>query len=290
MEAHKELMAAHKELLKMIQFQMKSNEEVEKSRANQLSELLKAHEEVLQEVRGETHQKPSKKCISNDLPIIPPKNLTILDNTLLFLPENAVRELKLEPNLNDKGDAEKYMWVGRVWELRALLMRLSQDKVDSISSESEKISEFRKRELKSLMKDSMIRAKLKRFAARWRGAALRLQCSFSALERLKYSHLRGTLIYAHGSGGCSWDNYRICRMIAAMGILVIAPDGFAYPKETAMGQMRHKSLLPLHKATTDVDYWANDLLYTSSAWGTFNYSSKADSEPFLHFCLLGSDK
>ena len=39
------------------------------------------------------------------------------------------------------------------------------------------------------------------------------------------------MIYAHGSGGCSWDNYRICRMICGMGILVIAPDGFAYPKE-----------------------------------------------------------
>ena len=41
--------------------------------------------------------------------------------------------------------------------------------------------------------------------------------------------------------------------------------------------MRHKSLAPLHRANADVDYWANDLLYTSSAWGTFNYSSKADS-------------
>lgn len=97
------------------------------------------------------------------------------------------------------------------------------------------------------------------------------------LRRLKFSHLRGTLIYAHGSGGCSWDNYRICRMICGMGMLVIVPDGFAYPKETAMGQMRHKELAPLHRANADVDYWANDLLYTSSAWGTFNYSSKADS-------------
>ncbi|CAK9026177.1 Hypothetical protein SCF082_LOCUS17375 [Durusdinium trenchii] len=255
-------MAAHKELLKMLQSQVKSNEEMEKSRAKQVSELLK---------------KPSRKVVSNDSSISPPKNLTILDNTLLFLPENAVRELSLEPNMNDKGDEEKYMWVGRVWELRTLLMRFSQEKVDTISKDSENISEFRKRELKTQMKDPEIRAKLKRFAARWRGSAQRLRCSFSVLERLKYSHLRGTLIYAHGSGGCSWDNYRICRMIAAMGILVIAPDGFAYPKETAMGQMRHKSLMPLHKSTSDVDYWANDLLYTSSAWGTFNYSSKADS-------------
>ena len=32
-----------------------------------------------------------------------------------------------------------------------------------------------------------------------------------AVPVLRYSHLRGTLIYAHGSGGCSWDNFRICR-------------------------------------------------------------------------------
>jgi hypothetical protein len=43
--------------------------------------------------------------------------------------------------------------------------------------------------------------------------------------------------------------------------------------------MQHKELAPLHRANADVDYWANDLLYTSSAWGTFNYSSKADSVP-----------
>ncbi|CAJ1434594.1 unnamed protein product [Effrenium voratum] len=126
-------------------------------------------------------------------------------------------------------------------------------------------------------KDPSVRLKLKKIAAHWRGAAFRSRCSFSVLERLKYSYLRGTLIYAHGSGGCSWDNFRICRMIAAMGILVIAPDGFAYPKSTAMGEMRHKSLAPLHKASDDVDYWANDLLYTSSACGTFNYSTSADS-------------
>ena len=26
------------------------------------------------------------------------------------------------------------------------------------------------------------------------------------------------VIYAHGSGGCSWDNFRICRMMARMGM------------------------------------------------------------------------
>ena len=46
-----------------------------------------------------------------------------------------------------------------------------------------------------------------------------------------------------------------------------------------MGQMRHKGLAPLLRSSSDVDYWSNDLLYTSAAWGTFNYSSKASSVP-----------
>lgn len=45
---------------------------------------------------------------SNDWPIKPPADLTLLDNTLLFLPEQAVRELCLEPNMNDKGDKELF--------------------------------------------------------------------------------------------------------------------------------------------------------------------------------------
>ena len=214
-------------------------------------------------------KRKATRNLSNDLPIKPPANLTILDNTLLFLPEKAVREFNLEANMNDKGDEagdeffphfllswnpsstqkivatsqDKYMWVGRVWELRALLMHRNNDKMELIGSDCEQLSEFRKRELKAKLKDPEVRPRLKRLAARWRGAAQRMRCSFSVLRRLKFSHLRGTLIYSHGSGGCSWDNYRICRMICAMGILVIAPDGFAYPKETAMGQtLREKHM------------------------------------------------
>ena len=47
------------------------------------------------------------RVISNDLPIKAPRNLTVLDNTLLFLPEKAVREFNLEPNMNDKGDEDR---------------------------------------------------------------------------------------------------------------------------------------------------------------------------------------
>ncbi|CAE7225257.1 unnamed protein product [Symbiodinium sp. CCMP2592] len=185
--------------------------------------------------------------------------------------------------MNDRGDSDKTMWSRRVWELRGLMATFHSVKLAKIASDTAQLTEFRKRELKAKLQDPTVRQALRKFAARWRGAAYCNRCIFAVLDRLKYSNLRGTLIYVHGSGGCSWDNYRICRMIAGMGILVLAPTGFAYPKNTAMGQMRHKEVAPLHKTTDAVDYWANDLVYTSGANGTFNYSSKAASAPELQF-------
>ena len=63
-------------------------------------------------------------------------------------------------------DQDKYMWVGRVWELRALLMHQSNDKIQTISADSQQLSEFRKRELKAKLKDPELRPRLKRLAAR----------------------------------------------------------------------------------------------------------------------------
>ena len=62
---------------------------------------------------------------------------------------------------------------------------------------------------------------LDRMAARWRGAAFRLRSGLSVLEKLQFCGLRGTLVYCHGSGGNSWDNMRICRMISKLGVLVV---------------------------------------------------------------------
>ncbi|CAJ1360220.1 unnamed protein product [Effrenium voratum] len=297
---HLELMKAHRELLQVLQTQATSHEEL----TRQHTELLKAHQALLASAVSPApapaareapapltpapppsnapkgrHMRKAKShyYVTNEVKLQLPSNPTLLDNTLLFLPERAVRDYNLEPNLDDKGDSEKYMWFGRVWELRALVDQMYQEKADAIRQRAEDLPESRKRELKLKMRDPAVRGKLKKLCARWKGSAFRRRCSFAVLDRLKYSHLRGTLIYAHGSGGCSWDNFRICRMIAGMGILVIAPDGFAYPKESAMGQMRHKALAPLHLGSDDVDYWANDLLYTSSAGGVFNYSTKAES-------------
>jgi predicted alpha/beta-hydrolase family hydrolase len=140
------------------------------------------------------------------------------------------------------------------------------------------ISEERKKLLDEICADPVKLVLLRKMAAHWKGAVFRHRCCLSnVLNRLQFSNLRGTLVYAHGSGGCSWDNFRICRMIAGMGFLVVAPDGFAYPKNTAMGQMRHKDILPLKKADDDTNYWSGDLMYASGSSGTATYSTKADS-------------
>eukprot|EP00931_Biecheleriopsis_adriatica_P104580 TRINITY_DN79242_c0_g1_i1.p1 TRINITY_DN79242_c0_g1~~TRINITY_DN79242_c0_g1_i1.p1 ORF type:complete len:701 (+),score=112.63 TRINITY_DN79242_c0_g1_i1:133-2103(+) len=278
MQKHTELMQAHKEALKTMQSIPASAAAAPQqaavpgpgpARGSEYTTSMHGH--------GTYRTNSAQKLISNRTKLTPPKDPSIMDNTLLFIPPSATWELRLEPNMDDKGDKHKTMWFGRVWELRELLLYRYADKMSKILDSELNLSEVRKRELQLLMQNERVVKLLKKLAARWKGAAYRSHCSLRLLDRLKYCNIPGTLVYAHGSGGCSWDNFRICRMIAKTGILVIAPDGFAYPKDTAMGALRHKDTAPLHQSDDDVDYWANDLLYTSSAVGTFNYSTKAET-------------
>lgn len=176
--------------------------------------------------------------------------------------------------MDDKGDVEKTMWAGRVWELRALLAVKYKEQFAKI--QETEISPEASARLEEIMNDPVKKKLLSHMGSTWKGVAFRRRCGLSVLERLKWANLKGTLIYAHGSGGCSWDNYRICRMCCKMNMLIIAPDGFAYPQNSAMGQMRHKAILPLHKSTDEVDYYAGDLIYSSGASGDMTYSTKAD--------------
>ncbi|CAJ1363993.1 unnamed protein product [Effrenium voratum] len=224
-------------------------------------------------------QKPGElRRVSNDTKIQAPDEPTFYENTLLFLPEPAVNKLKLEPNMSDKGDTEKELWFGRVWELRELLRAQRNELLAREGrSKREELTPQQKADLDNLLRDPKRKNVLLRMAATWKGAVVRKRNSLNVLNTLRFAFLRGSVIYAHGSGGCSWDNFRICRMISRMGLLVIAPDGFAYPKNTAMGQKRHKDLQPLKKASDEVDYWANDLVYTSGSEGSYTYSTKAES-------------
>ncbi|CAE7598907.1 unnamed protein product, partial [Symbiodinium sp. CCMP2456] len=217
--------------------------------------------------------------VSNDTRIRPPSEPHPVENTLLFLPEYAVGELLLEPNMSDKGDTRKELWFGRVWELRELLRVQHDEYLARVNRGKPEpgLTAADVQALDAMLKDPKKKSLLTKLCARWKGTAVRRRNSLRVLNRLKYSYLRGTVIYAHGSGGCSWDNFRICRMMARMGMLVIAPDGFAYPKNTDLGKMRHKDVQPLKRATDEVDYWADDLVYSSGADGSHTYSTKADS-------------
>eukprot|EP00931_Biecheleriopsis_adriatica_P038178 TRINITY_DN21896_c0_g1_i1.p1 TRINITY_DN21896_c0_g1~~TRINITY_DN21896_c0_g1_i1.p1 ORF type:complete len:625 (+),score=116.08 TRINITY_DN21896_c0_g1_i1:251-1876(+) len=219
----------------------------------------------------------TRTVVSNSTRIEAPKKPTLIQNTLLFLPERAVLDLGIEPNMDDKGDPMKELWFGRVWELKELLQAKHKEVTRRLRLKQGELSETTKKELSAKLQDPKAKKLVSKLAARWKGAAVRSGFSLNVLDRLKYSNLRGTLLYAHGSGGCSWDNFRICRMIARLGILVIAPDDFAYPSETAMGQIRHKDLLPLKKATDNVDYWVGDLMYGSGSQGELTYSTKAEN-------------
>eukprot|EP00441_Pelagodinium_beii_P015322 CAMPEP_0197654880 /NCGR_PEP_ID=MMETSP1338-20131121/39114_1 /TAXON_ID=43686 ORGANISM="Pelagodinium beii, Strain RCC1491" /NCGR_SAMPLE_ID=MMETSP1338 /ASSEMBLY_ACC=CAM_ASM_000754 /LENGTH=640 /DNA_ID=CAMNT_0043230409 /DNA_START=65 /DNA_END=1987 /DNA_ORIENTATION=+ len=246
------------------------------------NDLAKSHHELLQKYTDLLTAKgapaaqlgpgPSPQ-VTNEHTIQKPQVPTLMDNTLLFLPERAVIELGLEPNMDDKGDGYKELWFGRLWELQELLKAQYELRHGKVKHET--LSKQAQSELAVKLEDPKKKALLIRLQARWKATVYRLRCSFAVLRRLKFANIRGTLVYAHGSGGCSWDNMRICRMISKMGFMVIAPDGFAYPKDTAMGKIRHKDCLPLHKKSDDVDYWTGDLIYSSGSSGTHTYSTKA---------------
>ena len=219
-----------------------------------------------------------RQTVSNCVPLKAPSDeeQTILDNTLLFLPRLAVIELGLTPNIDDKGDPERTMWMGRVWELRGLQAHLYNMRVAEKVAKITPLSENQKAELNKALQDPATRKILTKFAARWKGNVFRLRNSLRpVLAKLKFSMLRGTVVFCHGSGGCNWDNTRVCRMMCGMGFLVIAPDGYAYPKGSAMAAMRYKATQMLRTEKDDVDYWANDLIYASAASGNATYSTKA---------------
>mmetsp|Transcript_110451 Transcript_110451/g.246819 ORF Transcript_110451/g.246819 Transcript_110451/m.246819 type:complete len:691 (-) Transcript_110451:35-2107(-) len=287
-QTQQELLKVHRELLATVQKQQEMMRKQHESMSKAQEELMGAHQDLLDKamtapVATAFTQAAGVQWSASGLPVIKndpkaiekPTEPTLMDNTLLFLPEKAVKELGLEPNMDDKGDQKKELWFGRVWELRALIAERYSRKL--AGKRQETLTLKKKMELDQACNDPKSRKLLVKMAARWRGAAFRLRCGLAVLEKIRYCGLRGTLVYCHGSGGNSWDNMRICRMICKLGVLVIVPDGFAYPKNTPMGAMRHKDLLPLHKATDNVDYWEGDLMYCSDSSGDLAYSTKASA-------------
>lgn len=166
----------------------------------------------------------SSSPLSGSGPLPELKDPTFVENTLLFLPARVVERLGIEPNLEDKGDTRKTLWLGRVWHLRALLARRYEQRKRAAGRHFQ-LSNAQRSSLDATLRDPESRRKLKVVVAAWSGAITRLRTQLSPLRRVDPTDIRSTVVYAHGSGGCAWDNTRICRMIAGDGYLVICPDG-----------------------------------------------------------------
>lgn len=91
----------------------------------------------------------------------------------------------------------------------------------------------------------------------------------SALENMT----RGIVVFMHGSSGIARPNLRVVRMLSGLGYLVIAPDSMA----TSWRRFRALRQDMLRLDEEDMDYWSDNLFYTSGAVGPLNYSSSVDA-------------
>lgn len=230
--------------------------------------------------RGMAVRATEKVVAQNNAPITPIAEGTasIIDNTLLVLPSSAVSIYGLAPNIGDKGAKAKDLWFGRIWQLREL-ERLRHREMAKQRGPRPELSESEKRELDEKLKDEKIRERWRRVLARWKGVIARRQQSLAILDCLE-NRVCGLVLYMHGSGGMTYNNLRFGRILAKMGYVFVAPDDMALlaPRDTdgkggKEGGARHRELAPLAQESTDTDYWADNLIYTSGAVGELTYNT-----------------
>jgi len=208
----------------------------------------------------------------------PPKLPSLLDHICLCLPAACVQQAGLEPNLNDKG-AVKDLWFGRVWQYRVLRKEIHH-RVEMAEALTWSQRRDLDRTVSEIKNDPVKRMQFKHLAAHWKRAAYKRRNSLAFLEIFDSvtCNVRGIVVYAHGSGGLTYNNLRFCRMLAAEGYIVIAPDDMAgafKADESDFMDSRHRSLRELILPEEDADYWADDLVYSGSSEGRLAYSTKA---------------
>jgi len=205
----------------------------------------------------------------DEAPEVPPADPGLVGNCFVCLPEMAVNIIGVVPNIDDKGDENKRLWLGRVWQLRALALKKYRRYISTQPS----LSAEAKASLDKAMEDPKTRALMMKMQRIWRGAAVRRNCTLSVLELLGFhaaSHT-GTVLFMHGSGGMTYNNARYLRTLAGMGYVVIAPDSMAG------GEYRRRAVAGLIRANAPTPYWDDLGLYTSEAVGEYAYSTKADA-------------
>jgi len=203
-------------------------------------------------------------------PKTPPENPGVVGNCLLCLPEGTLSLLGLTPNMDDKGASEKRLWFGRVWQLRALLLR----RYRRLALECQpSLSASQKREVSERMADPSCRALMVKVQKMWRGAVTRRAASLSSVLGALDCHMApyaGAVIFMHGSDGMTYNNVRYARKLASLGYIVIAPDSMAG------GEFRHRDLaghIPAHQPTP---YWDDLGLYSSQSEGVYAQDTKPE--------------
>ena len=181
--------------------------------------------------------------IRNDHPSIQVRSVSdMLGNWLVFLPAEAVRIFRLEPNFTDKGTTERTMWMGRLGSFRRI--RWLQHCAER--SYSLDVPGARVATVSATFDDAAQLARLVRAQAMLRGAVARRRSRPEFLTELVGCSIRSIMAYVHGSGGMTWANARLCRIAASAGCVVIAPD------HMSSAEWRAKVLRPLHTSAVRV--------------------------------------
>lgn len=219
----------------------------------------------------------------NSTKISPPENPGLLDHCLLVLPETCVRQANLEPNLEDKGSSTRSLWLGRVWQLRALRAHLlaAREAASGGASLSDATRAALDETLAGINADESCARKYRALMLRWRRAAARRRSSLAFLELFDSANcnVRGVVIYMHGSGGMTYNNLRYARMMAADGFIVVAPDdmagAFKLDSETSTRARKLHPLIDPRAPGVDTNYWLDDLVYAGKSEGRLSYCTKA---------------
>ena len=170
----------------------------------------------------------------------------LTDNAFVALPPRSARLLALEPNLygapatgaaasEAPGGGEEGaiadVWLGRMWQLRALLAarKVARRRRDEGQREKPKEEEQQQQaqDASTLSFPPGAEASARLIQRRWRGARERARAGLGELEALSEANPRGLVLLALGARGLAGGALRAARAAANAGYVVVAPEAMA---------------------------------------------------------------
>lgn len=209
----------------------------------------------------------SRATEAEETPTKPPELPGVIGNCFLCLPESASAILGLTPNMDDKCADRKRLWFGRAWELRALLLQryreLAREKQQPLTQEQ-------RRAVEELMADPGKWQAVLKMQRVWRGALTRRVASLACVLNILEYHVApytGAVLFVCGSDGVTSKSMRLARMLAAMGYLVIAPDGMAG------GGYRNLDVAGRIGSSQPTPYWDDSAPCPSTREGVYSFDA-----------------